>query len=152
SGRLLLLADGHGKGQLRGLATHPANPDVFATVGDDAFVRVWSVSLRRATLKMKIESAARSLAYSPSGKHLVVGLGGDRDAMVKEGAVVVLSADTLEILEEARETRHCAAWISDMKYTKDGALLAVASSSGHVYIHDATDHYSLKATTSKRRG
>lgn len=52
---------------------------------------------------MKIESAARSLAYSPSGKHLVVGLGGDRDAMVKEGAVVVLSADTLEILEEARK-------------------------------------------------
>ncbi|CAM9158468.1 unnamed protein product, partial [Scytosiphon promiscuus] len=100
SGRLLLLADGHGKGQLRGLATHPADPDVYATVGDDAFVRVWSVSLRRATLKMKIESAARSLAYSPSGKHLVVGLGGDRDAMVKEGAVVVLSAETLEILEE----------------------------------------------------
>lgn len=40
SGRLLLLADGHGKGQLRGLATHPADPDVYATVGDDAFVRV----------------------------------------------------------------------------------------------------------------
>lgn len=49
---------------------------------------------------MRIDSAARSLAYSPSGHHLVVGLGGDRDAMVKEGAVVVLSASTLEILEE----------------------------------------------------
>lgn len=56
--------------------------------------------LRRATLKMRIDSAARSLAYSPSGSHLVVGLGGDRDAMVKEGTVVVLSASTLEILEE----------------------------------------------------
>ncbi|CBJ26175.1 conserved unknown protein [Ectocarpus siliculosus] len=100
SGRLLLLADGHGKGQLRGLATHPTDPDVYATVGDDAFVRVWSLSLRRATLKMKVDSAARSLAFSPSGKHLVVGLGGDRDAMVKEGAVIVLSAETLEILEE----------------------------------------------------
>ncbi|CAN0474570.1 unnamed protein product, partial [Scytosiphon promiscuus] len=44
SGRLLLLADGHGKGQLRGLATHPADPDVYATVGDDAFVRVRSIS------------------------------------------------------------------------------------------------------------
>lgn len=50
--------------------------------------------------KMKLESAARSLAYSPSGHHLAVGLGGDRDAMVKEGAVIVLSGDTLEILEE----------------------------------------------------
>ncbi len=58
------------------------------------------MSLRRATLKMRVDSAARSLAYSPSGAHLVVGLGGDRDAMVKEGAVVVLSASSLEILEE----------------------------------------------------
>lgn len=64
--------------------------------------KVWSVSLRCATLKMRIDSAARSLAYSPSGNHLVVGLGGDRDAMVKEGTVVVLSASTLEILEEVR--------------------------------------------------
>lgn len=61
------------------------------------------MSLRRATLKMKVDSAARSLAFSPSGKHLVVGLGGDRDAMVKEGAVIVLSAETLEILEEVQQ-------------------------------------------------
>ncbi|CAB1119500.1 unnamed protein product [Ectocarpus sp. CCAP 1310/34] len=146
SGRLLLLADGHGKGQLRGLATHPTDPDVYATVGDDAFVRVWSLSLRRATLKMKVDSAARSLAFSPSGKHLVVGLGGDRDAMVKEGTVIVLSAETLEILEEVRSAK---TWISDMKYSKDGALLAVATSSGQIYVHDAADHYSLKCTTKK---
>eukprot|EP00752_Nemacystus_decipiens_P008508 g7598.t1 len=146
SGRILLLADGHGKGQLRGLATHPLDPDVYATAGDDAFVRVWSVKLRRATLKMRIDSAARSLAYSPSGKQLVVGLGGDRDAMVKEGALVVLSAETLEILEEVRNAK---SWISDMKFTKDGALLAVAANSGEIYIHDATDHYNLKATTKK---
>lgn len=36
-----------------------------------------------------------------------------------------------------------------MKYSKDGALLAVAASSGEVYIHDAADHYSLKTTTSE---
>lgn len=40
SGGLLLLVDGHGKGQLRGLASHPTDADVYATVGDDAFVRV----------------------------------------------------------------------------------------------------------------
>lgn len=36
-----------------------------------------------------------------------------------------------------------------MKFTKDGSLLAVAASSGEIYIHNATDHYSLKATTSE---
>ena len=61
------------------------------------------MSLRRFTRTMKIDSAARSLAFSPSGHHLAVGLGGDRGAMVKEGAVMILSADTLEVLEEVNK-------------------------------------------------
>lgn len=61
---------------------------------------MWSVSLKRSTGKMRIDSAARALAFSPSGHHLAVGLGGDQDAIVKEGAVIVLSGETLEILEE----------------------------------------------------
>ena len=39
-----------------------------------------------------------------------------------------------------------------MKYSQDGALLAVAASSGEIYIHDAADHYSLKTTTSEFKG
>lgn len=38
-----------------------------------------------------------------------------------------------------------------MKYTEDGALLAVASSGGQIYVHDATEHYSLKATTREQQ-
>lgn len=37
-----------------------------------------------------------------------------------------------------------------MKYSDDGHLLAVASSGGLVYVHDATDHYSLKATIGEK--
>lgn len=55
---------------------------------------------------MKVDSAARSLAFSPSGQHLAVGLGGDPDAMVKEGAVIVLAGDTLEVVEEVRACRN----------------------------------------------
>lgn len=61
---------------------------------------MWSVKRKQSTAKMRVDSAARSLSYSPSGHHLAVGLGGDRDAMVKEGAIIVLSGDTLEVLEE----------------------------------------------------
>lgn len=38
-----------------------------------------------------------------------------------------------------------------MKYSEDGRFLAVASSGGPVYVHDVTDHYSLKATTGTTR-
>lgn len=61
------------------------------------------MSLKRSTAKTRIDSAARALVFSPpSGHHLAVGLGGDQDAMVKEGAVMVLSGESLEILEEVR--------------------------------------------------
>lgn len=63
---------------------------------------MWSVSLKRPTLKMKVDSAARSLAFSPSGYHLAVGLGGDYDAMVKEGTIVIICGKTLEVPEEVR--------------------------------------------------
>lgn len=45
SGRVLLLAEGHGKKKLKGLVTHPKDPDIYATVGDDAFVRVRTILL-----------------------------------------------------------------------------------------------------------
>lgn len=64
---------------------------------------MWSVCLRRCALKTRVDSAGRALAYSPSGDQLAVGLGGDKDAMVKEGAVMVLSAETLEVLEEVKK-------------------------------------------------
>lgn len=74
---------------------------VFTILVLTVSTQVWSVSRRQSTLRMRVESAARALAYSPSGTHLAVGLGGDRDAMVKEGAVLVLAGDNLEILDEA---------------------------------------------------
>ncbi|CAM9247319.1 unnamed protein product, partial [Ectocarpus sp. 12 AP-2014] len=47
------------------------------------------------------------------------------------------------------QVRSAKTWISDMKYSKDGALLAVATSGGQIYVHDAADHYSLKSSTSE---
>ena len=51
SGNWTLLGEGHyskpedgAGGELWGLAPHPTNPDIFATSGDDATVRIWSIS------------------------------------------------------------------------------------------------------------
>lgn len=55
------------------------------------------------------------------------------------------------IMLKISQVRFSKTWISDMKYSEDGRLLAVASSGGQIYIHDAMDHYALKATTSECR-
>ncbi|CAM9452368.1 unnamed protein product, partial [Discosporangium mesarthrocarpum] len=45
------------------------------------------------------------------------------------------------------QVRNAKAWISDMKYSRDGSILAVACSNGQIFFHDPKDHYCLKATT-----
>ena len=44
-------------GELWGLATHPTDPDVFATCGDDKTIRIWSILARRLLRKAIIGNA-----------------------------------------------------------------------------------------------
>lgn len=79
--------DSHYKGELWGLAPHPENADLYATVGDDRILRVWSVSRRRCLCAVPLTRAARVIAWHPAGDVLAVGLEEDRKAnqKVKKG-------------------------------------------------------------------
>jgi microtubule-associated protein-like 6 len=118
-------------GELWGLATHPTDPDVFATCGDDKTIRIWSILARRLLRKAIIGNArltksqtvfknhfsscpfssfyfadctARSVAWSPDGSYLIVGMGGAADGkrQRKDGAFLILEAATLKPLYEGR--------------------------------------------------
>lgn len=104
SGNVTLLHEAHYEGELWGLATHPTDPDVFATVGDDRTIRIWSILARRLLRKAVIDCTARCVAWSPDGKFLIVGLGGAADGkrQRKDGAFLILEAATLKPLYEGR--------------------------------------------------
>jgi len=148
----ILLNESHAAKELHALATHPVNPDRFATAGDDGAVRIWSAKRRlvlyRSTPDL-IGSAVRALCWSPDGAVLVCGCGGDPENSAKDGAIVVLeimaSSGALEVKHEGRKAKKA---INDIKYSPQGNAFVVSSEDGRVYVHEAAD-FSLRTVCTK---
>lgn len=87
-----LLTEGHSRGELHALDCNPANPDEYATAGDDGVVMVWSVGRRYCLRKVRVEAASRALAYSPDGTQIAIGFGaGEGHPLAsKDGSNIVL--------------------------------------------------------------
>jgi len=143
-----LISQAHCADELWGLATHPTNPDLYATCGDDKTVRVWSVKQKACIALCTLDCLARALAWSPDGTQIAVGLGGSvgRGKYKKDGAYVVCSFEEqdkrLSVIVEGHEAKE---WISDLKYSADGSILAIGSHDNKIYLHDAKKNYAVKA-------
>ncbi|XP_042878001.1 echinoderm microtubule-associated protein-like 5 [Penaeus japonicus] len=114
------IVQGHGLGEVWGLATHPAKP-VAATASDDFTVRLWDLEEHRPLTTATMDVEARSVAFSPDGQHLAVGL--------TKGIFIILDAEHLEEqfrVSDRKEVRH------DLKYSPSGEFLAVASNDNFV--------------------
>ena len=131
-----------------GLAPHPTDPDVYATVGDDCTLRIWSAEHRRPTHEMAIETMSRAVAWSPSGDYLALGLGGHtrKGRSNKDGSFLIISASSMLVEHEGRDSRE---WITDAKYSPDGKMLALASNDNIIYLYNAEDGYPLIAKCEK---
>ena len=81
----ILLLEGHCSQQLHGLTVNPIVPNVFATSGDDGFLKFWDISSRNCLRRFNIEYASRCIAWSPCGKFIIVGLGGNPSQTSKDG-------------------------------------------------------------------
>ncbi|RLN88463.1 hypothetical protein BBJ28_00007707 [Nothophytophthora sp. Chile5] len=138
--------------ELHGLSAHPLQPELVATVGGDHTARVWHLEKRRVIAKTTLDGALHSVAYSPDGKWLAVGFGGSAAASknnYKDGAFVVLDAQTLELLHEGRDSKQSAL---DMTFSPDSTLLALASADHCVYFYSTLDSFSLRFKFTKASG
>ena len=109
SGGITLVHESHYSGELWGLCANPSDPDVFATCGDDRTVRIWSIASRRLMKKAVLDCTARSISWSHDGRNILVGLGGSADnkRQKKDGAWLLLNAETLKPIFEGRCVLHC---------------------------------------------
>jgi microtubule-associated protein-like 6 len=102
-----IVVQGHGEGELWGLATHP-NKIQCCTASDDKTLRIWNIESKNTYLIRGVlfDKLARACQYSPDGKVIAVGF--------KDGHVKILNADTLAVLTSVS---HRTQEISDIKFS-----------------------------------
>jgi echinoderm microtubule-associated protein-like 6 len=126
-GIMNIVIQGHGEGEVWGLACHPSQLEC-CTVSDDKTLRIWSLEHKKNSLLRgkSFDKLGRSCAYSPTGKLIAVGF--------KEGQVIVLNADTLDIIETVN---HRNQEIAEVKFSPvAGKYLAVGSHENTVDIYN----------------
>lgn len=122
------LVNGHNdsRAEIWGLACHPKTKD-FATAGDDKTIRLWDSRSKQQKLLIDIPEKSRTIAYSPDGTQLAVGM--------TDGKLIVLNIQgtTSTIISEAQVSKKA---IQVLTYSPDGKVLAVGAHDSKIYLLD----------------
>ncbi len=136
------LVQSHFRGQLRGLACHPTEPE-FATLGDDCTLRVWSLVDMKVKETKELESPGRALAYSPNGMLLAVGFGAGLAKAQYDGRWMVFTTPGLQAVGDGRESQE---WVRFVSFSPDSKRLAVGHQDNSIVLLDASDNFTKSAT------
>jgi WD40 repeat protein len=144
------VVQGHCRHEVWGLATHPSREE-YCTVGDDGTLRVWDATHLCQAAVVDLSGVARAVAYSPDGKFIAVGMGGDvgHGRTKDDGKWSVVSTADWTIIHRAHDTRTP---VTDIKFTADGATLGVAAADGRLFLYDVTGGFTLRGVFDKHKG
>ncbi|XP_036418668.1 echinoderm microtubule-associated protein-like 2 isoform X1 [Colossoma macropomum] len=126
SGTLTPIVQGH-TDELWGLDVHPSI-EQFVTCGQDKQVHLWDTNSHQPLWSKVIEDPGRSAGFHPSGTVLAVG--------TMTGRWLVLDTDTRDLISMHTDGNEI---ISIVKYSPNGAYLAVGSHDNFVYIYTVSE-------------
>uniref|UniRef100_A0AAY4E789 EMAP like 2 n=1 Tax=Denticeps clupeoides TaxID=299321 RepID=A0AAY4E789_9TELE len=129
SSALSPIVQGH-TDELWGLDVHPSM-EQFVTCGQDKLVHLWDSQSHQPLWSKTIEDPACSAGFHPSGLVLAVGTTNAKYVWL------VLDTETRDLVSVHTDGNEM---ISVVKYSPDGAYLAVASHDNFVYIYSVTDN------------
>ena len=142
------LINGHGCRELWGLAMNPLKEE-FLTSGDDATLRLWDAKSFSLLKTLRMDTAARAVAYSANGKFIAIGFGcgkrGKGKAAAKEGAFAIMNVSDLKIVHEGKDSNEP---IRVVKFSPDSNYLAVGSDDSCIYIYNVKDQFSRRSIIS----
>eukprot|EP01029_Cantina_marsupialis_P018038 TRINITY_DN409_c1_g1_i1.p1 TRINITY_DN409_c1_g1~~TRINITY_DN409_c1_g1_i1.p1 ORF type:complete len:1625 (+),score=311.08 TRINITY_DN409_c1_g1_i1:1737-6611(+) len=137
SGHVVHLVQGHFKNTLCGITAHPKKANIVVTVGDDATLRVWDIFRKKMVRLLNLDTLCRSVAFSPNGKYICIGLGGsigdESETSKKDGTHMILHSDTLETVHVGRDSKK---FITDIKFSPNGKLMAICGADCSVVIYE----------------
>uniref|UniRef100_H3AL06 EMAP like 5 n=1 Tax=Latimeria chalumnae TaxID=7897 RepID=H3AL06_LATCH len=124
-----LIMQGHCEGELWALAVHPTKP-LAMTGSDDRSVRIWSLIDHALIARCNMDEPIRCAAVSTDGIHLALGM--------KDGSFTVLRVRDMTEVVHIKDRKEA---IHELKYSSDGAYLAVGSNDNSVDIYGVVQRY-----------
>lgn len=124
SGRAMPLNTGHA-GTIWGIAAHPFEPNIFVSAAQSSTVKVWDAKGKHMLRASSVGFRCQSVAFSKDGSHIAVGS--------MRGRVKVLKSETMQPVSSFRPAE---SGISDLKYSPNNRVLAVASHDTCVDLYD----------------
>lgn len=131
----------------------------YCTVGDDGYLRVWSLTQHRQLCCVALPGMARACDYSPDGRYLAVGFGGRVGKKSKgdvDGLVKIFRFDrsdnrnvTSMSITQVSEIKDAKQWISCVRFSPDGCTLAVGSRDNSIYLYSVLHQYQRRGKFSK---
>ena len=118
---------------------------------------MWDIAAHRLLRTADLGGPCRAVCWSSDGSMLALGIGAghnggkanrksqrngnsQKQGKVADGVMLVLKADTLDIIHEARDSME---WISDIKFDARTAWCAAASMDGVIYVYDVAKKFQL---------
>uniref|UniRef100_A0A4W4ENS0 HELP domain-containing protein n=1 Tax=Electrophorus electricus TaxID=8005 RepID=A0A4W4ENS0_ELEEL len=125
-----LIMQGHCEGELWALAIHPTKPLAMTGSDDRSVRRIWSLVDHAMIARCNMEEPIRCAAVSHDGLNLALGM--------KDGSFTVLRVRDLTEVVHIKDRKEA---IHELKYSPDGAHLAVGSNDSTVDIYGVVQRY-----------
>jgi len=154
-----------------GFDVHPTNPGVAVTAGEDNQIIMWDLKQHCVTKVGTVNSAptqrrrkrerastmsaqpaqccVRAIAFSPDGQNVAVGTNEGELAVYETGQLSRVQFSNLNEFAKQQVAKRFGNWIQAIRYSPNGAVLAVGTHGGVVVLCDVKNGYSRDGVLGK---